>query len=134
MNQESGDLRFAIFFATWIILGISSFLFFHFYRDSKKKKKALPFVLGGTGVLFVFFVVWVSHGGFTPLLPIVIPVVGLIMYLNYRGTDFCESCGRTLFNQNPFSIAKFCKHCGSELNNENQVEQVASRNPDKPVS
>lgn len=132
MDHASEAGRFAVFFTTWIVLGIGCFLFFYVNRDARKKKKAFPYVLIGTGLLFIFFVLWVSKGGFLPVLPVVIPAVGLIMFLNYKGTDFCENCGRTLFNQNPFSKANFCKHCGKDLTIEKPIEPYTRCNGLQP--
>ena len=121
MNDYNEGGRFAVFFATWIVLAIVMFCIFFLNKDAKKKKKYFPYILVSVAALFVFFVIWISNGAFTPMLPIIIPFIGLIMFLNYRGTDFCESCGRTQFNQNPFIKAKFCKHCGNELNQSNKA-------------
>jgi rRNA maturation endonuclease Nob1 len=45
----------------------------------------------------------------------IIPFVALITFINLRVMKFCNACGRTVMNQNPFSPPKFCSKCGAAL-------------------
>jgi hypothetical protein len=45
------------------------------------------------------------------------PAVALITFLNLRSVKFCNTCGKTLINQIPFTAPKFCSKCGAKLEN-----------------
>ena len=49
------------------------------------------------------------------MLAFVVPVSGLIAYLNIKLTRFCDHCGKTLISQNWFSPWRYCPACGSKL-------------------
>ena len=110
----SKESAFLVFFVFWALLGLSSFLFFHFNRDAKLKKRVFPFFVVGVGVIFGTFAAYTT-GWHPAVLMVMLPLVGLITFLNLRTTKFCDSCGRTLYRQSLFGPSKFCPHCGSEL-------------------
>lgn len=101
--------------AIWTILGLASFLFFRFNRNSHLKRKVLPIVVIVAGLIFGGFA-YRLMGRFPPqVLYLMVPALILISYLNIRTTHFCDSCGRTLFRQPIFIRTPFCPHCGGEL-------------------
>jgi hypothetical protein len=111
-TSEAANI-FPIFFGTWIVLGLSSFAFFHFSKDAALKRKVLPVMSVSTGILFLGFIWLMGVRG--EAMYLAVPAVILISLMNLRVTKFCDSCGRTLFNQNPFSKTEFCPKCGSKL-------------------
>jgi hypothetical protein len=66
-----------------------------------------------SGVIFLGFI-WLSGAPPAALL-LAVPGVALILFLNIRGIQFCDACGRTVFSQNPWSPSKFCAKCGAPL-------------------
>ena len=113
MQPGQPDDIFLIFFATWVVLGVLSFAFFTFNRNAALKRKVwTPFVVA-TALIFVGFI-WLV-GAPSQVLYVAGPAVALITMLNIRTTRFCDSCGRTIFAQNPFSRPEFCHKCGAKL-------------------
>ena len=110
MNPEE---IFLIFFGTWVVLGLVSFLIFFVGKNAELKRKLWPPFVIGAGALFIFFVYMMSFGG--EILLIMIPAVIVITFLNLRATKFCDSCGKTIINQNFFVKPEFCSKCGSKL-------------------
>jgi hypothetical protein len=105
---------FAACIAFSIALGIASFFFFQFNRDSRLKRRVWPALVVGYGILFVAFVLYETRGN-TLVLFLTVPAVIVISFLNLRGTRFCDSCGRTLYRQPVFSQSQFCPYCGAPL-------------------
>jgi len=71
-------------------------------------------------VAFLAIVVWFTGSG--ALLPVTIPAVALITFLNLRSTRFCDGCGRTVYTQNLLKPARYCPHCGALLDPQRQGE------------
>jgi hypothetical protein len=111
-NSDAAQV-FPIFFATWVVLALGSLAFFHFNKNAALKRNVWPIMTVGVGILFVVFV-WLLgfRGG---VLYFVVPATVLMTALNIKGTQFCDSCGKTLYIQNPFSKPAFCPACGSKL-------------------
>lgn len=110
MNPEE---IFPIFFGTWIVLGVIGGVIFFVGKDAKLKRKLWPPFVIGTSILFIFFVYLMGFGG--EVMYIMVPAVILITFLNLRSTKFCDSCGKTVINQNIISKSEFCSKCGSKL-------------------
>ncbi|MEW6008415.1 MAG: hypothetical protein AB1629_02150 [Candidatus Omnitrophota bacterium] len=106
--------KFFIFFVIWVALGISSGFFYIFNKDVKLKRKLQPWLIVGTGVLFIAFVIWIA-GIRVEVLLLVIPAVVLISALNLKLTQFCDSCGRTLYPNLLNWKIEFCPKCGAKL-------------------
>jgi len=107
------DKVFPIFMGTWIVLGIISFIIFFFGKDAVLKRKLwTPFVILAS-VLFIGFAMLMGFHGQEMFF--MIPFVILITYLNIKCTKFCDSCGKTIINQNFFVKPEFCTKCGSKL-------------------
>ncbi len=105
---------FFTFFIVWVILGISSFLFLQFNRNAALKRRIFPGFVVGVGVVFGCFVAYMSRGHLQVLF-VAVPMITLITFLNLRKTRFCDSCGRTLYQQPIFSSSQFCPRCGAQL-------------------
>ena len=113
MQPARSDQIFPIFVATWVVLGILSFAFFTFNKNAALKRKVrTPFVVA-VGILFVCFV-WLA-GAPSKVLYVAVPAMALITMLNIRTTRFCNSCGKTIYTQNPFSRPEFCYKCGARF-------------------
>ncbi len=107
------DVVFAIFMATWIVLGVAGFLLFHVNRYTRFEKKRFPWYMSPAGVLLIAFAILIE----APLevFFFMVPALALIIFLNIRGTSFCENCGRTIYNHMFFSKAEYCAKCGARL-------------------
>lgn len=104
---------FPIFVGVWVVLGIISALVFFVGKNVKLKRKLWPPFVIGTGVLFVAFSYAMMPS--EQSLMLIVPAVALITFLNLRSTRFCDSCGRTVINQNFFVKPDFCSKCGYKL-------------------
>ena len=116
LGQANGPPReFIAFMLVWCLLGLTSFLFFHFNRNATLKRRVFPAFMIVVGAMFLG-VVYYFIGWQQPLVFVgAVPAVVVISYLNIRMTRFCESCGRTLYRQPLFSKPRFCSHCGAKL-------------------
>jgi hypothetical protein len=110
MNPEE---IFPIFFGTWVVLGLVSFFIFFIGKNAELKRKLWPPFVIGAGVLFIFFVYLMGFDG--KIMYMMVPAVILITILNLRATKFCDSCGKSIINQNLFVKPEFCSKCGSKL-------------------
>ncbi len=102
------------FAVLWIVLGISSFLFFHFNRNGSLKRRIFPSYVIAMGVIFGCFFAWLNRG-FPLLLVFALPVLALVLWLNSRKLRFCLGCGRTLYHQSISPPPKACPHCRAAL-------------------
>jgi hypothetical protein len=106
------DRVFPFFIGSWIVLGIVGLLLFVRPGDAERKKRLFgPFTVG-VGVLFILFVMLM--GVLAPALPLLVPAVALIMFLNVRNTRFCPDCGR-LVPTRGFTRPRYCPSCGHAL-------------------
>jgi hypothetical protein len=134
--NEIGARTFAgpltgLFVATWVVLGITGFIFFFLNRDAALKRKWFPRYITLAGVLFVLYVTAMTVAG-SPSFPslgvlvLVVPMVVLISYLNLKFTKFCNQCGATIIEQNWFSPTRFCSKCGNKLDSgkANQLDEL----------
>jgi len=112
MDPSQAARVFPIFVATWVVLGVGSFAFFHYSKNVELKRKVWPIMTIGVGALFIAFV-WLM-GIKKEGLYFMVPAVVLITALNLKGTKFCSGCGKTLYAQ-PFSSMEFCPKCGNKL-------------------
>jgi NADH pyrophosphatase NudC (nudix superfamily) len=66
-----------------------------------------------SGILFIG--IGLTMGVPNEALLFVVPAVALITWLNARAMKFCDSCGGTVYSQNPFAQQKFCSKCGAKF-------------------
>ena len=109
----SHDDVFQIFMGTWIVLGLATFAIFFLSNDAKLKRKLWPYFVVGGGVLFVGFMLAMGFRG--EALYVMVPAIIVISVLSLRSTKFCDSCGKTIINQNFLVKPKFCVKCGAPL-------------------
>jgi hypothetical protein len=107
-------IQFIAFMAVWVLLGLGSFLFFHFNRNAALKRRVWPVFIVAVGLVFGGFM-YLSMGQQPQVLYLGVPAIILISFLNIRTTRFCDSCGKTLYQQPIFSRTQFCPHCGAQL-------------------
>ena len=118
--SDDSIMVFAVFVATWIVLGIGLFVA-SWKLDAATKRQWFPFVIVVVGILFVGFttlLLWLQPNRAASLwiLAVLIPVVVGISYLNITHTKFCDACNATLIDQNWFGHPmKFCPKCGAPL-------------------
>src|SRR5687767_6638119 len=103
------------FMVVWCLLGVGSFLFFHFNRNAALKRRVFPAFVVAVGLIFGGFVYFSAGSQQPQVLYMLVPALLLISFLNIRQTRFCDSCGKTLYRQPIFSRPRFCPHCGAEL-------------------
>jgi hypothetical protein len=108
---------FPIFIATWIILGISSFVFFYLGKNGRLKRRLWPVNVVFVGILFVVFVSLMKLP--REMYIMLIPSIFLISVMNMFMVKFCLSCGHMVMIQNPFKRPNKCSKCNSELNKKN---------------
>jgi len=108
------EVVFPIFFGTWVVLGIASIFMFFVNKNAAQKRKVWPPFVIGVGVLFAFFIYLMGFP--VEVFAIFGPAIFIITILNLRTVVFCDSCGKTIMNQNPFSKPEYCQKCGSKLN------------------
>lgn len=107
--------KFVIFVVVSTILGVASFVSLLGTADVAVKRKLMPRFAIGAGVLFLCFVYFITLQFW--LIIFLTPIVALIMYLNIKFTNFCDSCGRPVMPLQNLQIrAKFCGRCGKEIN------------------
>ena len=116
--MPSGDAEqvfqvFPVFVGVWVMLGLFSFGFFDLNKNARLKRRFWPPFVIAVGILFVGF--GLAMGIPSRLLPIVVTAVLGITLLNLRSVKFCDSCGATIMDQNPFSRARYCSKCGAGL-------------------
>lgn len=107
------DTVFAVFAATWVVLGIFTFAYFIRGNDAKRKKKHWPAWCVFVGALFVIFAWLMGFPG--QAFVFIIPFSVLIIYMNIKANKFCSKCGKMQFNQNPFSKQIYCAGCAAPL-------------------
>ena len=109
----TADQVVPILFGVWILLSVSGFVLFYLKRDAAFKRKYYPWYICLAGVLFLCFAA--ATGVPFAVLAFMTPFIVLITFLNLRGTQFCDACGRTIIQQAPFSRPEFCSKCGASL-------------------
>jgi hypothetical protein len=103
------------FMIIWGLFGISGSLFFYFCRNAALKRRLwAPFVIV-TGVGFGCFVAYIISHDYLQVLFLIIPMIAVISFINFRQIRFCGACGETLLNQPIFSRSQFCPRCDAEL-------------------
>ena len=107
--------EFLVFMVVWVCLGLGSFLFFHFNRNTALKRQVWPVFIIAIGLMFGGFVYLMMGRQQPQVLYLMGPAIFLISFLNIRTTRFCDSCGKTLYRQPIFTRTQFCPHCGAQL-------------------
>ena len=108
------------FMIIWIALGIAGWVLFHRGNDAAFKRKWFPRYTMFAGILFGVFVMLITTSDPNNTAPpgilvLLVPVIGLICYINFRMIKFCGKCGRMIHTTNMFSPPKFCSQCGAPI-------------------
>lgn len=107
MKPEDG---FPVFFVLWIVLCIVVWTFY--WKGSlDTKRRWHPRILIGTALLFLAFVATTMPFA----LPLAVPAVAGITFLNFKMIKFCSACEATLVRNPPWSVMRFCIKCGAAL-------------------
>jgi hypothetical protein len=104
-----------VFVGVWIVLGVTSGLFFHLSKNAELKRRVWPPLVIGSSLLFLGFTIIMFREAPSNAWLFVIPAVAVITFLNFRNTRFCDACGKTIYNSGFFSRSKFCPKCGAKL-------------------
>lgn len=107
------DTAFGYFGVVWMAIGVASTLYLVLSRNAAQKRMVFPWIVGGGGLLFALFGVWVVGDASAAVL--VFPAVALVSWLNIRNTHFCASCGRSVFDHGFFGRMNYCPRCGASL-------------------
>ena len=112
MNRIPDSVFGTFFIIIWITFLVSG-LFFWLNKNAALKRKLFPYFVLGAGLVMVAFISLskIPH----QVLFVAIPIIVLISFLNIKSVKFCDSCGRTVHSQNPFSPAEYCQKCGAKL-------------------
>lgn len=111
----------ACFFATWAGLALGGIFLFYRGKDAAFKRRWWPRYVTLCGVILVAFMATLtSLAPKAPpawtMLAFAAPFVALIVYLNIRGTKFCDGCGAMLMAGSlMFLRMNFCPRCGAPL-------------------
>ena len=111
--QVDPDQLASLLFALWVALALFAAGFFLLSKNARLKRKMWPPSVIGAGLLYIAFVV--ATGEDVDLLYLTVPAVALIALLNLRAVKFCDRCGTTVVNRNPFARPVFCSKCGARL-------------------
>lgn len=96
----------------WMLLAVIGLLIFGVNPNNEFKKKYFRAWIIFGGVAFIVFAFGI---GFPVLLVLflVLPMVTLVTYINYKISRICGNCGR--YNQKISSEKLYCRDCGAEI-------------------
>jgi hypothetical protein len=102
--------EFDVFLVSWTLLWLASWIFYS-KASYQTKKSVHPFLIVAFTIIFLGFTEWIMHGN-VPLFFVAAVIV--IMFLNYRLTQFCSSCSATVRSRG-LTRPRFCPKCGAPL-------------------
>ena len=95
------------------VIDLASLALLHVSRSGAFGRKYFPMYAAlRAGLLLGIGVGLEVPGG---VLALVISFLTLVSYVQLRRLQFCETCGRTVPRQRPFSKPEFCIRCGTSL-------------------
>ncbi len=101
------------FIGTWVLIGILTVWLAFISRNITLKKRLIPMMNFGVGILFAGFIYVMT--GQAKILLFVLPAAILIGILNHHIIGVCNNCGRTITNNVWFSKMEYCSKCGALL-------------------
>ncbi|MFN2596360.1 MAG: hypothetical protein ABR563_04145 [Pyrinomonadaceae bacterium] len=113
IDERIGGALWIIWFVSWVILSLGSRLYFRGNKNIRLKKRFYKWSSLAYGAMFFFLIALSGMPWF--ILLIFGAFIALIMYLNIRNTNFCEACGRTIYNYMWLDKAEYCAKCGAKL-------------------
>jgi hypothetical protein len=118
MHKHEFGLIPAVFFGTWVVLGLVMLFLFLVSKNGRRKRRLfLPFIVL-ISVLFVGFATLMARSWLVVVL--LAPVTALIALGNWYTTQFCLHCGATSIQRQllPFARAHACKRCGKPFDSD----------------
>lgn len=104
------ELVFTIFIGVWVTLLVVVGLFY--WRGSLATKRRFhPFVVIAAALIFLGFITLIMPAS---TFVVIVPVVALMSFLNYKSTKFCDSCGATTVRV-PGTKPAPCRKCGAAV-------------------
>jgi len=104
------DVIFPLFFIVWtVLLGLVTL--FYLKASLAAKRRWHPYVVVTGALVFLGFVTLIMPAS---SFVVIVPVVSLISFLNYKMTKFCNSCGATVVHQ-PWRPLGACPKCGGRV-------------------
>jgi hypothetical protein len=104
------ELVFPIFMGVWVTLLVGVALFY--WKGSLATKRRFhPFVVAGAALIFLGFITLIMPAS---TFVVIVPVVALMSFLNYKITKFCGSCGATTVRV-PGTKPAPCRKCGAAI-------------------
>lgn len=105
------EVIFPLFLAVWLAL-LGFVTLFYLKASLAARRRWHPVVVIGGALIFLTFV--------TALLPasafvVIVPVVALMSFLNYKMTKFCGSCSATVVQRPPWRQLSACPKCGGRI-------------------
>lgn len=111
--MNTSDMIF--FFAFFWVLFIGARLFvFAVNIDIHLKKRIWPVIIIGLGIMLLWFA-WMLHFP-AQYYWMLLPIVGLIVFVNLRGFYFCVPCKRMIAHKQILSPPTHCERCRRKLN------------------
>jgi hypothetical protein len=111
-------MPFFIVFVVWIALAIGCMIFFYGPFDVRAKRRAWPIVTVAAAIAFGLIAWWQSGSASPPWL--LIPILGVIVWLNLKMGRFCDACGafQQRMSRMPWQSIRpspRCIKCGAEI-------------------
>src|SRR5689334_17025616 len=101
---------FPIFMGVWLALLVVVSLFY--WKGSLATKRRFhPLVVIGAALIFLGFITMIMPAS---TFVVIVPVVALTSFLNYKVTKFCDSCGATTVRV-PGAKPAPCRKCGATV-------------------
>jgi predicted CDP-diglyceride synthetase/phosphatidate cytidylyltransferase len=111
LDERIRGLLFIVFVASWVIIGLTSFIYFRYHKNLELKKRVHTWSGIAYGISFVILVAVTT----TLTLGLVsIGPIALITYLAIRDTIFCSVCGRAIYTHSPFIVWWHGWRCGAQ--------------------
>lgn len=111
MNKDSDFFYFWFF---WMILGVSSLIFFHFYKNAKVKRVIHLVLTIFASIAFGMFFFYKMNFRLDWFIFLFFCGGAFITFLNIRNTKFCNNCGKTIYRRALFSKIESCPKCGEK--------------------
>jgi hypothetical protein len=103
---------FVVVMGVWVVGTLAAGAFFFGSNDATAKRRWYPTCLVGYSLGFVL---WIGLATNLEVALICTPFAGLIGWSYWRQMRFCESCGGTEFEIEPFRRPQACRRCGKPL-------------------
>ena len=96
-------------------LAIASFWFTYLDKNVARKKRLIPILIVGIGVILASFMLLTTRELTLTDALFILSIIALITLVNLRMIRVCSSCGRTIQSGIWFARADYCPRCGARL-------------------